>query len=82
MSMTEREQREYREYMVSVHAARDAWETLRDESRAEGRAEGLAEGRAEEKLANARSLKENGVPVDIIAKSLGLTVEEINSCRA
>jgi len=46
MSMTEQEQREYREYMVSVHAARDAWETLRDESRAEGLAEGLAEGKA------------------------------------
>ena len=69
MSMTEKERRAYEDYMISVHAARDAWETLRDEGR--------AEGRAEEKLANARSLKENGVSVDIIAKSLGLTAEEI-----
>ena len=39
--------------------------------------EGESKGRAEEKLANARSLKENGVPADVIAKSLGLTAEEI-----
>jgi len=55
------------------------------EGRAEGRAEGLAEGmekgeakgRAEERLENARNLKKNGVPVDVIAISLGLTEEDI-----
>ena len=36
-------------------------------------------GRIEERLTNARSLKENGVPIDVIAKSLGLTAEEIAS---
>ncbi len=51
----------------------------RAEGIAEGRAEGIAEGRAEERLANARSLKANGVPVDIIVKSLGLTEEEISN---
>ena len=39
--------------------------------------QGEKKGRAEEKLANARSLKENGVSTDVIAKSLGLTAEEI-----
>ena len=52
------------------------------EGRAEGLAEGLAEGqlkgRQEERLANARSLKENGVPLDIIAKSLSLSEEELS----
>ena len=45
---------------------------------------GLAEGRAEEKakaiqekLESARSLKENGVPIELIAKSLKLTDEEL-----
>lgn len=38
---------------------------------------GLAEGHAAERLSNARSLKENGVPVDLIAKSLGLTADEL-----
>jgi predicted transposase/invertase (TIGR01784 family) len=42
-----------------------------------GREESRAEGRAEEKLTNARSLKANGVPLDIIAKSLNLTDKEI-----
>lgn len=45
--------------------------------RAEGEAIGRAEGRAEERLVNARSLKANGVPVEVIAKSLGLSSEEI-----
>ena len=47
------------------------------EGLAEGRAEGRAEGHAEEKLENARNLKANGVPVELIAKSLGLAEEEV-----
>ncbi len=38
---------------------------------------GREEGRAEEKLENARSLKANGVPAEIISKSLNLSLEEI-----
>ena len=37
---------------------------------------GRAEGRAEERMDNARNLLANGVPVDVIAKSLHLTQEE------
>ena len=52
----------------------------REEGLAEGHEKGLAEGeakgRAEERLNNARSLKVNGVPLDVIVKSLGLTKEE------
>ena len=44
MSMTENERREYREYMVSVHAAKDALDTAKADGRAEGLAEGLAKG--------------------------------------
>ena len=49
------------------------------EGLAEGEAKGRAEGRAEEKLDNALHLKANGVPVEIIAKSLGLTPDEIEA---
>ena len=35
------------------------------------------EGRAVERLANARSLIKNGVPLDIVAKSLSLTEDEL-----
>ena len=40
---------------------------------------GREEGRAEERMSNARSLKEHGVPVEVIAKSLNLTNEEIET---
>ncbi len=40
---------------------------------------GIEKGRAAERIENARSLKANGVPVDVIAKSLGLTAEEIEA---
>jgi predicted transposase/invertase (TIGR01784 family) len=40
-------------------------------------AEGKAKGRAEEKIENAKNLKKNGVDVKIIAKSLGLTVLQV-----
>lgn len=43
----------------------------------EGMAKGLAKGMAKEKINNARNLKENGVPIDVIVKSLGLSAEEI-----
>ena len=36
-------------------------------------------GMEKERIANARSLKKNGVPIDVIAKSLGLTAEEIEA---
>ena len=49
----------------------------REKVLAEGRAEGLVEGRKEERLKNARSLKVNGVSIDVIAKSLGLSEEEV-----
>ena len=32
----------------------------------------------EERIANAQSLKENGVPIDVIAKSLSLTDDELS----
>ena len=43
-----------------------------------GRAEGIAEGETNERMKNARNLKDNGVPLDVIAKSLGLTQEEVD----
>jgi predicted transposase/invertase (TIGR01784 family) len=44
---------------------------------AEGEAKGRAEGKAEATLENARNLKKNGVPDEIIAKSLGLTLKQV-----
>lgn len=90
MSMTEKERREYRDFMVSVHAAKDNWDTMRDEARAEGLAEGRAKGRAEGRaegqaegernkaMETARRMKAKGYPLEDIAEISGLTVEAIN----
>ena len=51
------------------------------EGRMEGCMEGRMEGRMEEKKANALSLKRNGIPVETIAKSLGLTIQEVEAMK-
>mgnify|MGYP003290234421 CR=1 FL=1 len=43
---------------------------------------GRAEGRMEERFNNAKALLSNGVPADIIATSLGLSTEEVESLKA
>lgn len=44
-----------------------------------GRVEGRAEGRIEEQLKIARTMKTNGLPVDLIVLSTGLTPEEVEA---
>jgi predicted transposase/invertase (TIGR01784 family) len=50
-----------------------------------GLAKGLAEGeakRAKERLANAKALLDNGVPLEVIVKSLHLTADEAATLQA
>ena len=53
------------------------------EGRAEGRAEGIKEGKSEgerlAKIETAKNLKQNGVDIEIISKSTGLSKEEIEN---
>ena len=70
MSMTDEERCEYRDYMVSVHAAKDAIETAK--------ADGRAEGEQTKAIDTARSMKADGMAVELIAKYTGLTVEELD----
>ena len=81
MQMPREEQISYDRHLDAIMIQNDVISTAQKEGRAEGiaigKAEGKAEGRAEEKLANARALKNNGVPLDIIARSLGLTNEQM-----
>ena len=53
----------------------------KEEGFAEGIAEGQARGRAKERMNNAKSLLSNGLPLDIITKSLHLTDEEIEKLK-
>ena len=93
MRMTREERRAYEDYMVSVHAARDVFETALADSRAEGRAQGLSEGRAQglsegraegraegahsNAIDNACRMKEDNMPLELIVKYTGLSAEEI-----
>ena len=43
----------------------------------EGKEEGRAEGKAEANMDNARKMKADGMPTELIAKYTGLTIEEI-----
>ena len=47
--------------------------------RAEGRAEGLAEGEQKKAMEAARRMKADGMPVELVAKYTGLTLETVNS---
>lgn len=64
-------------YSISIDTYRTNLSVMQNE-RAEGIEEGIKKGRAEERLANARALKANGVPVALIASSLGLSADEIS----
>ena len=80
---TPKDQREYEESMKAyrdiVNAINTAKKEAKEEGRAEGREEGREEGRAEERLANARRMKADGMPAELIAKYTGLTLEIVNS---
>ena len=86
LKMTKDERASYDRHVDALMIQNDVIDTAREEGLSQGREEGFsqgreegrAEGRAEEKLANARSLKSNGVPIEIIAQSLGLTEEDIS----
>ena len=64
-------------YDYALKKYRDTLAVMRG-AEMKGVEKGRAEGRAEERLANARSLKANGIGMDVIVKSLGLTPEEID----
>ena len=87
--MTKEEQAAYRRYLDDRVILADQIFTAKGEGRLEGLAEGLEEGREEgraagleegmqkEKLANARKMKADNMPADLIAKYTGLSLEEI-----
>ena len=67
----------YNDYRLEIMTQRNAMIRERSEGREEGREEGRAEGRAEALLATARTMKADGLPVDVIAKYTGIAVDEI-----
>lgn len=74
---TEVERRTYAESVKNYWDYYSTMKTAHQKGVIEGRAEGIAEGRAEERLEMARKMKNDGLPVDMIARYTGLSVEEI-----
>ena len=76
------EKEEYTKIVLEYEDVQDALDYMRKTSLKEGfekgLAEGLAEGEAKAKLYLAKLLLKQGVDIDIITRTTGLTVEEIN----
>ena len=69
-------------YIKKMNTERDRinqWEFAMEQAKTKGMAEGLAKGMAEEKMAIAKSMKLEGISVDIICKCTGLSIEEIEN---
>ena len=84
--LTTMEKEEYTKSVLEYEDVQDALDYMRKSSLkegfekglAEGEAKGKAEGKAEAKLAMAKLLLKQGVDIDIITRTTGLTAEEIN----
>ena len=71
MKARKKERNKYMTYEFDLHESKE-------EGRAEGRAEANAKALAEKKTM-AKGLREDGVPVEIISKRTGFTIEEIQA---
>ncbi len=69
-------EKERKEYEKSLKVYRDIKNVV-DTARTEGKLEGRIEGKIEGKIEVAKSLKENGVSIEIIMESTGLSKVEI-----
>lgn len=90
MSMSEQERREYRDYMISVHVAKDVVETAKSDGFREGYGHGMEQGikqgieqveqkARQEKMASARRMKSRGYSIADIAEILGLSESELEA---
>jgi len=75
----EAELRAYEYYWDAVYNERGAIRHGYKQGLAEGRAEGRAEGFVAANRENARKMKDDGMPTELIAKYTGLDIETINS---
>ncbi len=76
LRMTPEQQRAYDHYIDTMVRDADVYRTQMLEIKT-AREKVLAEGQEIERIKNAKSLKANGVPIEVIAKSLGMSQEEI-----
>ena len=79
--LTEEERDEYAEsvkvYRDLINVVNTAERKGKKQGFAEGRAEGLAEGRYAANVDNARKMKADGLPPELVAKYSGLSIDEV-----
>ena len=78
-NLTKEERLEYDEALKGYRDCKNIVDYANVEGRAAGHAEGRVQGREEEKISIAKSFKEKGTPVKLIAECTGLSEEEINN---
>ena len=80
LNMDETWRMEHMKYELSLEQRfRDGEAKGRSEGFSEGEAAGMSKGVAEEKRRMVKSFKEQGVPLDVIAKASSLSVEEVRN---
>ena len=79
LRMTPEDRAIYDRHVENMMYQNEAVGTARTEGWDEGRKEGWKEGKNEANRENARRMKADGMPAELIAKYTGLTVEDINS---
>lgn len=79
LMMSKAERNAYFEHYNAIMIQNDVIGNTRAEGYAEGIAKGRAEGITEERQRSAKAMKEDGLPVDIIAKYTGLSQEDITN---
>jgi len=72
----------YEQFWDAVYVEKALIEGGYEKGLAEGEEKGEAKGRTKERLANAKALIENNVPLEVIVKSLGLTDQVAATLRS
>ena len=85
-SMTKQERMAYDEHLNNIAIELGIVDAAKWEGLEEGRAEGLAKGRAEGEINKgleiARQMKAEGLPVEMIARCTGLSMEQIKDLKS
>ena len=79
---SESEMRDYEESLKNLRDLGNVLNTAKEEGRKEGREEGIEEGEKRKSMEMALRMREDGMPLEVIAKYTGLSVEEIQNLKS
>ena len=78
---SESEMRDYEESLKNLRDLGNVLNTAKEEGRKEGRKEGIEEGEKRKSMEMALRMRDDGMPLEVIAKYTGLSVEEIRNLK-